>query len=298
MKILITGANGQLGRELITMIKAGSSEIGLIGDAYKQCEIIPVDIDTMDITDYTSVLRKFLYEQPDMVINCAAFTNVDACESNVEIAYKVNVIGTANLAKASETVGAKFLHLSTDYVFNGMAKEPYREYDQPDPQSIYGFTKKQAEIYVQQFCSKYFIVRTAWLYGTEGNNFVKTILRISQQNPSIKVVNDQVGNPTNANDLSHHILKILLSEDYGIYHVTGKGICSWFDLAKKIVELAEINCEVVPCSTDEFPRNAKRPAYSALDHLMLRCTIGDEMRDWEEAIYAYIVNSNKSYLIK
>ncbi len=298
MKLLITGANGQLGRELITMIKAGSSEIGLIGDAYKQCEIIPVDIDTMDITDYKSVLERFQNEKPDMVINCAAFTNVDECESKIEIAYKVNVLGTANLAKASESVGAKFLHLSTDYIFDGIANEPYREYDQPDPQSIYGFTKKQADLYVQQFCSKFFIVRTAWLYGTEGNNFVKTILRISQQNPSIKVVNDQVGNPTNANDLSHHILKILLTDDYGIYHVTGNGICSWFDFAKKIVELAEINCEVVPCSTDDFPRKAKRPAYSALDHLMLRCTSGDDMRNWEEAITAYIVNLNKSYLIK
>ena len=223
----------------------------------------------------------------DAVINCAAYTNVNGCETDRDTAFGANSLGPRNLAIAADMIGAKLIHISTDYVFSGDSAVPYVEWDKCDPQSVYGKSKLLGEQYVQSLCRKYFIVRTAWLYGKTGNNFVKTMLRINREKGECRVVDDQFGNPTNAADLAHHILKLLDTEQYGIYHGTGNGICSWYEFACQIVELAGISSEVRPCSTEEYPTPAKRPAFSALDNMMFRNTVGDEFRDWGKALESF-----------
>lgn len=297
MKIMITGAKGQLGNELTGILSSGASEIGRADSAYDGCEWVAVDVDELDITDTSAVLGFVAKERPQMIINCAAMTNVDACETNHAAAMKVNAIGARNLAMAAEEAEAVLLHVSTDYVFAGDGTVPYVEWDLCNPQSIYGKSKRLGEEYVLNLCSRSFVVRTAWLYGYEGGNFVKTILRVAREKGTLQVVNDQRGNPTNAGDLAHHLLKLGLTEEYGIYHCTGEGECSWYDFACKIVEYAGIPCTVNPCTTEEFPRPARRPAYSSLRNLMLECTVGNEMRRWEDALAAYIAGLRQRKLL-
>ena len=288
MKIVITGAKGQLGTQLINIIKAGKSEIGSIDERYKDSEIVGIDIEDLDISNLDDVVDFINKEKPDIIINPAAYTNVDACESNEDLAYKVNSLGARNLAIAAENLGIKLVHVSTDYVFEGNGVKPYKEYDMPGPVGVYGKTKYLGESFIKEFCSKHFIVRTAWLYGYDGNNFVKTIMKAAKERQELQVVDDQRGNPTNAEDLAHHILKIALTQEYGVYHCTGEGECSWYDFASKIVELSNIECKVSPCDSEQYKRAAKRPAYSSLDNMMLRCTVGNEMREWEEALKEFI----------
>lgn len=294
MKILITGSNGQLGNELKKIIEIGQAEIAGVSLEIKNSEVIALDIDDLDITNFLAVKEKLEDIKPDVVINCAAATNVDGCESNEDLAFKVNSLGVKNLAIVCEEIGAKIVQVSTDYVFSGKGDTPLTEFDLVSPYSVYGKTKLLGENYVRDFSSKYFIVRTAWLYGYIGHNFVYTMQRLGKEKDSLKVVNDQKGNPTHANDLAYHILKLIETENYGIYHCTGKGECTWYDFAKKIMELSNIECSVNPCSSEEYKTPAKRPEYSSLDNVMLRCTVGDEMRDWEVALESFIKNnSNK-----
>lgn len=290
MKALITGVKGQLGNELISIINSGKSEIGEVSDSIKSIEVIAMDIDKLDITDIVAVKKVMNEINPDVVINCAAYTNVDLCETDSDMAFKVNAIGPRNLAIAAEEIGAKLVQVSTDYVFSGTGENPFKEYDIASPYSVYGKTKLVGEQFVNQFSSKYFIVRTAWLYGYVGNNFVYTIMKLAKERDSINVVNDQIGNPTNANDLAHHILKLINTEEYGVYHCTAQGECSWYDFAKEIVKLAEIDCVVNPCTSEEFVRPAKRPEYSSLDNMMLRCAVGDEMRSWKLGLETFMNN--------
>ncbi|WP_066874755.1 dTDP-4-dehydrorhamnose reductase [Clostridium mediterraneense] len=294
MKILITGSNGQLGNELKKIVETGQAEIAGISLKIKNSEVIALDINDLDITNFLMVKEKLKNIKPDVVINCAAATNVDGCESNEDLAFKVNSLGAKNLAIVCEEIGAKIVQVSTDYVFSGKGDTPLTEFDLVSPYSVYGKTKLLGENYVKDFSSKYFIVRTAWLYGYIGHNFVYTMQRLGREKDSLKVVNDQRGNPTHANDLAYHILKLIETEEYGIYHCTGKGECTWYDFAKKIMELSNIECSVNPCSSEEYKTPAKRPEYSSLDNMMLRCTVGDEMRDWEVALESFIRNnSNK-----
>lgn len=293
MKLLITGSRGQLGTQLRKIIESGKSEIGPISEVYSKAEIKYVDYDELDITNLNEVLDFISKFKPDAIINCAAYTNVDKCESDTFGAFKVNALGARNLAIAAEKVNAKILHLSTDYVFNGQGNIPFKEYDLPQPVSVYGKTKLLGEQYVRENCSRYFIVRTAWLYGYYGKNFVYTIMKAGKEKGHLDVVDDQRGNPTNAEDLAHHILKILLTQEYGIYHCTGTGECSWYDFAREIISLSKINCTVSPITSDNLGRAAKRPAFSSLDNMMLGATVGDEMRPWKEAIKEFINNMNK-----
>lgn len=288
MVVLITGVKGQLGNELTSIINNSKSEISDVSDYVKGIEVIAMDIDKLDISDIEAVKKVMRETKPDVVINCAAYTNVDLCETDSDIAFKVNAIGPRNLAIATEEIGAKLVQVSTDYVFSGNGDTPFKEYDTPNPYSVYGKTKLMGEKFVSELSSKYFIVRTAWLYGYVGNNFVYTIMKLAKDRDSINVVNDQRGNPTNANDLAHHILKLINTEEYGVYHCTGKGECSWYDFAKEIIDLSEIQCIVNPCTSEEFVRPAKRPEYSSLDNMMLRCSVGDEMRDWKDALKVFI----------
>lgn len=288
MKILIIGSKGQLGSQIIHIINKGKSEIGEISSKYKTAEVVGVDLEDLDITNFNEVQNFVCKLKPYIIINAAAYTSVDACESNEDIAFKVNALGPRNLAIAAEEVGSKIIHISTDYVFKGEGNVPYREYDVTNPVSVYGKSKLAGENFVRELSSKYFIVRTSWLYGYNGNNFVKTILKAGKEKGHLDVVNDQRGNPTNAEDLSHHILKLALSEEYGTYHCTGIGECSWYDFASKIIEYAGIKCTVSPITSDKLTRAAKRPSYSSLDNMMLSSTVGDEMREWQEALKMFI----------
>ena len=291
MKILITGCNGQLGTELQAQLRRGESELGPIPDRLKNATVLPVDVDQLDITDRAEVVNFVRRHQPDTIINCAAFTNVDGCETSKDAAFKVNALGPRNLAIAADKINARLIHVSTDYVFSGEGDTPLDECDLPAPRSAYGTTKLLGEQYVQRFCRRHFIVRTAWLYGYNGKNFVKTMINAGKKFGKLTVVNDQLGNPTNAVDLAHHILKLAVSHEYGTYHCTGNGICSWYDFAAEIIRLSGVEATVAPCTTAEYaaahPEAASRPAWSALDNRMLCCTVGDEMRPWQQALAAY-----------
>ena len=278
MKIVVTGCDGQLGKEIIKELNKENKTL--------KNEIFALNREKLDICDIDKVNNCILSINPDIVINCAAFTKVDLCEDEVELAYKVNSIGPKNLAIYCEKVNAKLVHISTDYVFDGN-KKIYREDDITNPQSVYGKSKLLGEQYVQSFCSKYFIIRTAWLYG-DGNNFVKTMLNLSESNNEINVVNDQIGTPTSTKDLAEVILKLIHTENYGLYHGTNKGSCSWYEFAKKIFEIKNIDIKVNPISSNEYSSKVKRPQYSVLDNFLLRTINLDDFREWEEALSEYL----------
>ena len=297
MKILITGSNGQLGNELQKIVATGKAEIGAVSEEIKNAEVFAMDVDILDITNLEQVKKVLNEVKPDVVINCAAATNVDGCEANQDLAFKINSLGPRNLAMVAEELGAKIVQVSTDYVFSGVGETPLKECDLVAPVSVYGKTKLLGEEFVREFSSKYYIVRTAWLYGYVGHNFVYTMMKLGKDRDTLSVVNDQLGNPTHANDLAYHILKLIQTEEYGVYHCTGKGECSWFDFASEIMKLSGRNCTVNPCTSEEYksmyPNSADRPAYSSLDNMMLRCTIGDEMRDWKDALKTFMDNVEK-----
>ncbi len=294
MKILVTGANGQLGTEILKCFERGYTELGTPEVLKLANSVDAMDVDVLDITDTNAVIALFEEKKYDAVINCAAYTNVNKCETEYDLAFRVNAIGPRNLAIAADRIGAKLVHVSTDYVFPGDGTVPYTEWDACGPVSAYGKTKHLGEQYVREFSDKYFIVRTAWLYGYYGTNFVKTMIKVGTERGACKVVNDQRGNPTNAADLAHHILKLLTTDEYGVYHGTGNGECSWYDFTVKIFEYAGIKADLSPCTTEEYPTPAKRPAYSSLDNMMFRNTVGDEFRPWEAALKEFIDNLDKA----
>ena len=275
MKILITGCNGQLGLELSKQLNKVNNKIQL------------TDRKTLDIIDEKQVNKFIIENNPDIVINCAAHTAVDLCETDVENAYKINALGPRNLAIACEKIGAKLVHISTDYVFDGKKNKPYREYDNTCPNSVYGSSKLMGEKFVKNFCSRYFIVRTAWLYG-EGNNFVRTMLKLAETNKELNVVNDQFGSPTSTVDLAKAIIDLMNTEHYGVYHGTCEGQCSWYDFAKKIFEIKNIDIKVNPVTSEEFKRPAPRPAYSVLDNFMFKLVGLNSFRNWEESLKEYL----------
>ncbi|MBO5745593.1 MAG: dTDP-4-dehydrorhamnose reductase [Clostridia bacterium] len=288
MKILLTGSNGQLGNTLQELLKTQENSLGTLPEEYKDCEVIAVDVEQLDITNRNEVSKFIDENRPDLIINCAAMTNVDGCETNREAAEAVNAHGPENLALAAKETNAKIVHVSTDYVFRGDADKPYVETDQCAPVTAYGASKRNGELKVIAATEKHFIFRTSWLYGLIGNNFVKTIRKFAKERGALTVVNDQRGNPTNCEDLAYHILLAAITQNYGVYHCTGKGECTWFDFAKKIVEYSNIPCTVDPCTTEQSNRPAKRPAYSSLDNRHLRETVGDHMREWTVALKEYI----------
>jgi dTDP-4-dehydrorhamnose reductase len=273
VKILVTGANGQLGREIA---RQGRGH-----------ELLLTDADTLDITNGEAVNSYFSAIKPQVVIHCAAYTNVDGAEVDLDRAFRVNVVGAQNIAAGCLEAGARMVYVSTDYVFDGEIQEPYREFDPVNPQSVYGHTKWQGEEMVRQILGRHFIVRTAWLYG-DGNNFVRTMLKLAQTNDTLRVVHDQVGTPTSTVDLAKAIFKLISSDAYGTYHATCQGQCSWYEFACEIFRQAGKEVTVVPVNTSEFPRPAKRPLHSVLDNHMLRMTVGDPMRTWQDALEEYL----------
>lgn len=298
MKILITGCRGQLGTELQKQLSAGCSEIGPIPEKLRDATVIAVDLPELDISSYRAVDELVRRHRPDVIINCAAYTNVDGCETDHDNAFKANAIGPRNLAQAAAKVGARLVHVSTDYVFSGRENGgiPQDEACLPGPISAYGSTKLMGERYVEQFCPRHFIVRTAWLYSYYGKNFVKTIVNAGRRFGRLEVVNDQRGNPTNAVDLAHELLQLCVTHEYGLYHCTGEGICSWYDFAAEIIRLSGVDAAVAPCTSEEYkakhPASADRPRWSALDNRMLRCTVGNEVRPWQEALACFFEHWN------
>ena len=275
-KVLITGCNGQLGRALNELLR--DSDV----------EIINTDVSELDICDLEQVRRLLAEKRPDTIMNCAAHTAVDKCETDVENAQKINGLGPKNLATAAKEIDAQMVQVSTDYVFSGDADIPYTEEDAPCPQSVYGSTKLEGEQAVASILERYYIVRTAWLYG-DGNNFVKTMLRLAETRDEITVVNDQYGSPTSALELARLILHIVDSGEYGIYHGTCEGIASWYEFACKIFSLAGVNINVVPVTTEEYPASvAKRPAYSVLENKKLNSQGSYRMKQWEDALEEYM----------
>ncbi|MBX4263660.1 dTDP-4-dehydrorhamnose reductase [Clostridium estertheticum] len=276
MKILITGANGQLGRELANQYKEK-----------KTIDLILTGRSDLDISNINEVYSFVNENKPDVIINCAALTAVDKCEAEIDMAYKINAIGPKNLAIAANEIGAEIVQVSTDYVFSGNIDKPLTEFDKIDPLTIYGKTKLEGEILVKNHNPKHYIVRTAWLYG-DGNNFVKTMINLSKTNTTLKVVNDQKGTPTSTVDLARTIITLVEQKNYGLFHCTCKGECTWYEFTKEIFRFKGITTTVLPCTTDEFPRPAKRPEYSVLRNYMLELTTGDITRTWQEAIHEYL----------
>ena len=274
MKILLIGANGQLGFDVSKMLS-------------QKHEVIKCDKRDLDITNLTDVLEQVKQIKPDMIINSAAYTDVDSCENNVDLAYKVNALGVRNLAVAAYENRSRILHISTDFVFDGEKKEPYIEFDRPNPLSIYGKSKWAGEVMLKEICQRYYILRTAWLYGENGRNFVKTMLRLAEEKDAVKVVDDQIGSPTYTKDLVQVIEMIIETEAYGTYHVSNDGQCSWYEFAKKIFELAGKDVQVLPITTEELARPAKRPKYSVLKNFMLELQFDYYIRHWEEALKEY-----------
>lgn len=274
MKILVTGANGQLGREIA-----------------KQCsgqhELILTDINTVDITRHDQVREVFAQVKPQAVVHCAAYTNVDGAEGDYDGAFRVNVIGSQNLASQCLEYQARMVYVSTDYVFDGDTNTAYYEFSPTNPQSVYGKTKLLGEEMVQKVLPRHYIVRTAWLYG-DGNNFVRTMLKLAGEKDNLQVVNDQIGSPTYAKDLAATIFRLIDTDAYGTYHASCNGQCSWYEFAAKIFQLTGVAIPVQPVATEAFPRPAKRPKHSVLRNYMLEMTIGDSMRHWEEAIAEYL----------
>ena len=267
-KIIVTGANGMLGQDLCPILEKNGYEV------------FKTDIDNMDITDIQSAEKVIGEQKPDIVIHAAAYTNVDGAEENVEIATKINVTGTENIAKVCAKNDITMVYISTDYVFDGEENKIHYPDDKTNPLSVYGRTKRQGELAVCQYCTKYYIARTAWLYGIHGKNFVETIISLSGK-PELKVVDDQIGCPTWTVELSNGIVKLLKEKDYGIYHVCGGGQTSWYGFTKEIFRLAGINANLKPCTTDEFPRPAKRPKFGVMDN-------GGLCRPWQDALKDYI----------
>ncbi len=294
MKILITGANGQLGNELQRILREGAAEIGPISSVYNGAEVAAGDIDVLDITDDAAVEAFVDGQGFDLIINGAAMTNVDGCEKAEDAAYAVNAVAAGNLARAAAKTGAKLVHVSTDYVFPGTDPEPRVETDPTGPVSAYGRTKLAGEKMALENCERTFVVRTAWLYGYVGKNFVKTMMALGQSHDCITVVDDQLGNPTSANDLAYEILAMAATDNFGIYHCTDEGTCSWADFAEAIMQAAGLDCTVERCTSAEYkqmnPASADRPAYSSLENKHLADTIGNQMRPWREALANYFEN--------
>ncbi|MFD0081542.1 dTDP-4-dehydrorhamnose reductase [Priestia megaterium] len=278
-KVLVTGANGQLGKELVELFTEKGFEVYGFGR------------DKMDITNQAQVQEMISTLKPNIVLHSAAHTQVDLAESEPEQAFLINAYGTRNVAVAAEAAGAKLVYVSTDYVFNGTNDEPYNEFSPTSPLGVYGKSKLAGEQFVRDFHSKFFIVRTSWVYGKHGANFVKTMLKLGEERKELSVVADQIGCPTYTLDLAHAILELVDTQKYGVYHVSNSGSCSWYEFAKEIFEISEMKVQVNPCTTADFPRPAARPANSVFEHMSIKLNNFSSIRHWKEALSSFLKNN-------
>lgn len=276
MKILVTGSKGMLGTDLIEKLNESH-------------EVIGVDIDEIDITDLTQVENTLKNLNPDAVINCAAYTDVNGCETEVDLAYKVNALGVKNLAIICNEIDAVLMHISTDYIFDGKKGEPYIECDFPNPLSVYGKSKYAGEENIKTLTNKFFILRTQWLYGKNGKNFVKTMLSLAKSKTEISVISDQFGSPTYTKDLAEAVAELITTKEYGVYHITNSGVTTWYGFTSKIFELAGINSvKLNPCITQDYPTPATRPAFSPLKNYEWELSGRKARRSYEDALAEYL----------
>ncbi|WP_372780549.1 dTDP-4-dehydrorhamnose reductase [Priestia aryabhattai] len=278
-RVLITGANGQLGKELVELFNEKGFEVYGFGR------------DKMDITNQAQVQEMISTLKPNIVLHSAAHTQVDLAESEPDQAFLINAYGTRNVAVAAEAVGAKLLYVSTDYVFDGTNNEPYNEFSPTSPLGVYGKSKLAGEQFVRDLHSKFFIVRTSWVYGKHGANFVKTMLKLGKERKELSVVADQRGCPTYTLDLANVILELVNSEKYGVYHISNSGSCSWYEFAKEIFKVSEMKVQVNPCTTADFPRPAARPANSVFEHMSIKLNNFSSIRHWKEALSTFLKNT-------
>ena len=276
MKILVTGANGQLGHDILLNLAA------------RGIDSIPADIKEFDITQANATEQFITAHQPDAVIHCAAYTAVDKAEDDVELCRLINVTGTENIARACKKANSKMVYISTDYVFPGTGDIPYGTSAQTGPLSIYGKTKLEGEITVQQLLTRYFIVRTSWVFGKNGNNFVKAMLRLGKEREVVNVVSDQIGSPTYTVDLARLLVDMVLSEQYGIYHATNEGFCSWAEFAAEIFRQVDFSTHVNPVSSREYLSKAERPMNSRLSKKSLDFAGFDRLPPWEDALKRFL----------
>ena len=275
--ILVVGGRGMLGTDLVSLLRSDAA-----------VNAASADIGEIDITDAGSIGRCLDSVRPDAIINCAAFTNVDACETQEQAAHAVNALGPELLAKACAPRGIRLLHVSTDYVFDGTKAEPYLPDDPPNPSSAYGRTKLAGEQAVAANCPDHLVVRTAWLYGMHGKNFVHTMLRLAKEKPELRVVSDQVGSPTFTRDLADLLARLVHCDATGITHATNSGRCSWFEFACEIVKLAGLSTPVRPIPSSEYPTSTRRPAFSVLDCSRTERLAGVKIRHWRDALAEFL----------
>ncbi len=281
MKVLVWGAQGMVGKDLVPILAC-------------QHQVISRDIEDGDITDPHWVQKEISDLNPHVVINVAAYTHVDGCESNRELAFSVNGEGPRNIACACAARHSRMIHLSTDYVFDGTSPHPYREEDIPHPLNVYGCSKLLGERYIQEILRDHLIIRTEWLYGHHGKNFVDTILRKAEKGEDLQVVDDQRGSPTFTKDLCRTLSRLLEKGTRGIFHVTNSGSCSWYEFARRILqETGMHHIRLTSLSSAKLGRPAKRPANSILDCRKLEQLLGQRMRPWEEALQEYLSGDNK-----
>ncbi len=294
MKIFVTGVNGQLGHDVMNEIhKRGMEGVGSdITQSYAgmadETAVCSMPYVQMDITDADAVDRILGEVRPEAVIHCAAYTAVDAAEENEALCRRVNADGPRNIAAVCRKLDIKMIYISTDYVFDGTGERPWEPDDKQAPVSVYGRTKYEGELAVQAQLEKYFIVRIAWVFGTNGKNFVKTMLALSEKYDTLRVVNDQFGSPTYTFDLSKLLVDMILTEKYGIYHATNEGICSWYDFACAIFETAGIRMNVIPVTTAEYGAKAARPANSRMSKEKLTANGFERLPDWQDALKRYL----------
>lgn len=277
MKVLVTGINGQLGHDVMGELKKRGHEA------------VGVDIGEMDITDAGCVKRVMTQTAPEAVIHCSAYTAVDRAEEEVELCRRVNAEGTKNVAEVCAELDCKLLYLSTDYIFSGEGERPWEPGDEPDPLNVYGLTKYEGEQEIKSRLNKYFVVRISWVFGVNGNNFIKTMLRLGRENGAVRVVDDQIGSPTYTYDLAVLLVDMIETEKYGEYHASNEGICSWYEFAKEIFAAAGMNeVEVTPVSSEEFPAKAKRPKNSRMSKEKLVKNGFNKLPSWQDAVKRYV----------